>query len=281
MAIPLGAIHNMKRALRGFTLIELLVVIAIIAILAAILFPVFAQAKMAAKKTSDLNNMKELATAATIYANDNDDYFPLALAGDYSNWPVSTAMWSSSLVVGPYVKNTDILKSPVDSLPKVQDFIVESLPAERKPYPISYMANAITNIPDGRTQWGYTGVKGLMPVSRDLIGGDSGPTSITECQEPSKIIMFANGYYDYVEKFYGGNGGWVNTEIDYFFADWGGVYDQFIPLYIRLATASDPFYPAWRKFSGGANFVRGDTSAKFMHPDLVDDPHYWLTQVPQ
>ena len=54
----------------GFTLIELLVVIAIIAILAAILFPVFAQAKVAAKKTSDLSNLKQLITATLIYSND-------------------------------------------------------------------------------------------------------------------------------------------------------------------------------------------------------------------
>jgi prepilin-type N-terminal cleavage/methylation domain-containing protein/prepilin-type processing-associated H-X9-DG protein len=58
---------------KAFTLIELLVVIAIIAILAAILFPVFAQAKLAAKKTSDLANMKQLGTASIMYAGDYDD----------------------------------------------------------------------------------------------------------------------------------------------------------------------------------------------------------------
>jgi len=58
---------------KAFTLIELLVVIAIIAILAAILFPVFAQAKLAAKKTSDLSNLKQLGTASIMYGTDNDD----------------------------------------------------------------------------------------------------------------------------------------------------------------------------------------------------------------
>jgi len=64
------------RQSKAFTLIELLVVIAIIAILAAILFPVFAQAKEAAKKTSCLSNMKQMGLAFTMYAGDNDDGYP-------------------------------------------------------------------------------------------------------------------------------------------------------------------------------------------------------------
>lgn len=61
---------------KAFTLIELLVVIAIIAILAAILFPVFAQAKLAAKKTQGLSQMKQIGTATYIYASDYDDGIP-------------------------------------------------------------------------------------------------------------------------------------------------------------------------------------------------------------
>lgn len=69
----------MKRY-QAFTLIELLVVIAIIAILAAILFPVFAQAKEAAKKTQSISNHKQTATAFMIYTSDYDDMFPLAFS---------------------------------------------------------------------------------------------------------------------------------------------------------------------------------------------------------
>jgi prepilin-type N-terminal cleavage/methylation domain-containing protein/prepilin-type processing-associated H-X9-DG protein len=61
---------------RAFTLIELLVVIAIIAILAAILFPVFAQAKAAAKKSASLNNVKQIGTAMHLYITDYDDVTP-------------------------------------------------------------------------------------------------------------------------------------------------------------------------------------------------------------
>lgn len=64
------------RSNKAFTLIELLVVIAIIAILAAILFPVFAQAKLAAKKTSSLSNCKQLGTSMQIYVGDYDDVTP-------------------------------------------------------------------------------------------------------------------------------------------------------------------------------------------------------------
>lgn len=67
----------------GFTLIELLVVIAIIAILAAILFPVFAQARETAKRTQCLSNLKQIAQAAIMYCNDNDDGFPIGALSDY------------------------------------------------------------------------------------------------------------------------------------------------------------------------------------------------------
>lgn len=86
-------ISSHRRVLRGFTLVELLVVIAIIAILAAILFPVFARAKEAAKKTTCLSHLKQLNTAAILYAGDADDSFPntgeTALwSGRYFRWPL-------------------------------------------------------------------------------------------------------------------------------------------------------------------------------------------------
>lgn len=62
---------------RAFTLIELLVVIAIIAILAAILFPVFAQAKVAAKKSVAISNQKQISMAVLMYMTDNDDRYPM------------------------------------------------------------------------------------------------------------------------------------------------------------------------------------------------------------
>jgi len=99
----------MKHSSKAFTLIELLVVIAIIAILAAILFPVFAQAKEAAKKTQCLSNMKQIGTAMMMYLNDNEDVYPLAQRSpsmdEYSGTDYTPVPWN--YVVNPYVKNGD------------------------------------------------------------------------------------------------------------------------------------------------------------------------------
>ena len=67
---------SLTRRRRGFTLIELLVVIAIIAILAAILFPVFAQARESARKASCISNTKQLGLGVMMYAQDFDETYP-------------------------------------------------------------------------------------------------------------------------------------------------------------------------------------------------------------
>ena len=83
--------HSSRKA---FTLIELLVVIAIIAILAAILFPVLAQAREAAKKSQSINNMKQLLLAAQMYLGDNDDKLHRIRnrQAENPNWAVSSAL---------------------------------------------------------------------------------------------------------------------------------------------------------------------------------------------
>jgi prepilin-type N-terminal cleavage/methylation domain-containing protein/prepilin-type processing-associated H-X9-DG protein len=95
----------------AFTLIELLVVIAIIAILAAILFPVFTQAKVAAKKSTSISNLKQQALGVIMYAESSDDAFPLAVMDDGTNNALTYDItWIK--FVQPYMKSLDIFVSP-------------------------------------------------------------------------------------------------------------------------------------------------------------------------
>src|SRR5438552_9807604 len=87
---------------RGFTLIELLVVIAIIAILAAILFPVFAQARHAARKSVGLSNLKQLGLGTMMYVQDYDERFP------YYNWGLMSCNESGNdPAQGPHYNGAD------------------------------------------------------------------------------------------------------------------------------------------------------------------------------
>lgn len=98
---------------RAFTLIELLVVIAIIAILAAILFPVFAQARNAAKKTQDLSNMKQLLLGAQMYLQDNDDVFHRIQNGaQVAAQP--NQVFGSEDALAPFIKNEELWRAPND-----------------------------------------------------------------------------------------------------------------------------------------------------------------------
>lgn len=139
----MASVPQDRRESAGFTLIELLVVIAIIAILAAILFPVFAQAREKARQTSCLSNMKQLGTAFMMYTQDYDERLPNsgleagcgggpggALTADdqfygiLSNWvpsgkirpPITRPGWKiKNGALFPYVKNEQIFRCPSDA----------------------------------------------------------------------------------------------------------------------------------------------------------------------
>ncbi|HZH99434.1 MAG TPA: prepilin-type N-terminal cleavage/methylation domain-containing protein [Fimbriimonadaceae bacterium] len=111
---------------RGFTLIELLVVIAIIAILAALLFPVFARAKHAAKQTTCISNLSQIGKSIGLYMGDHDDIFPFAVDASDKYTPSiwdGHPEWQQHIqnmpmlheALQPYLKSRDIFKCPADN----------------------------------------------------------------------------------------------------------------------------------------------------------------------
>jgi prepilin-type N-terminal cleavage/methylation domain-containing protein/prepilin-type processing-associated H-X9-DG protein len=112
----------------AFTLIELLVVIAIIAILAAILFPVFAKARAAARKSSGISNLKQISTGTMMYSQDYDERYPYYNWGEHNcaeqGGPMNSqnptfaghsgAAWANA--TQPYVKNTQVFQDPSDKV---------------------------------------------------------------------------------------------------------------------------------------------------------------------
>jgi prepilin-type N-terminal cleavage/methylation domain-containing protein/prepilin-type processing-associated H-X9-DG protein len=116
----------MRLRARGFTLIELLVVIAIIAILAAILFPVFAQAREKARGIACMNNMKQIGTAISLYVGDNDDTLFFRTNKNENKTRANVAVpntdpaynslqWWNEMM--PYLKSANVFTCPSDDGP--------------------------------------------------------------------------------------------------------------------------------------------------------------------
>jgi prepilin-type N-terminal cleavage/methylation domain-containing protein len=122
---------------RAFTLIELLVVIAIIAILAAILFPVFAQAKAAAKTTSALSNLKQIAVANVLYMQDSDG-------------SVNRKYWDLHVDLMPYAKSIQIFLDPASSGAKpVMRHFTNYRPSDNNAELTGIEGDFLTNVPAG------------------------------------------------------------------------------------------------------------------------------------
>jgi len=186
----------------AFTLIELLVVIAIIAILAAILFPVFAQAKLAAKKASDLSNVKQIGLAQLMYTNDYDDMYMASELEDHSNncpaaftgAPVGNwTPWEA--LIYPYTKNGQIFISPAakadmstlwgDSWICFNDVAPMLI---NNTYYVSYMINDFDTWSWPDTKWNTAGVTGFGYSQTDQ-------ATSTELTHPANTIRFTNAIY--------------------------------------------------------------------------------------
>jgi prepilin-type N-terminal cleavage/methylation domain-containing protein/prepilin-type processing-associated H-X9-DG protein len=154
--LNLTRIRRSNSMVKAFTLIELLVVIAIIAILAAILFPVFAQAREKARQTSCLSNLKQLTNASMMYTQDYDETWPLTtqISGSYI-WTVpldgdsqedinhEKSLWAVSL--NTYIKSNGVFVCPSASdlwpdgqTPPLSD-------TDSKGFHLSYLINGYLN----------------------------------------------------------------------------------------------------------------------------------------
>ncbi|QYK53200.1 MAG: prepilin-type N-terminal cleavage/methylation domain-containing protein [Fimbriimonadaceae bacterium] len=180
---------------RAFTLIELLVVIAIIAILAAILFPVFAQAKVAAKKAKSLVEVKQMGTATIIYEADYDDLMPRAFGSSptacpensghcFNYWHAVPNDWRAGFSADYYQRQS---QNPINSTQPYrknyqmtridggnQYIVVNETPAPGKtPFEVNYTyngllssysasgVNQVSSTPMWHSYWGNLNVKGF------------------------------------------------------------------------------------------------------------------------
>ncbi len=170
---------------RGFTLIELLVVIAIIAILAAILFPVFAQARESARKASCTSNLKQVGLAILMYTGDYDETLPWSA----SNAVTPTMTWYD--LVEPYVKvgaqGFGFAGSPVKTFYTCPSFPNTSVPARAgDPAPPSFTAAQIT------PAMSYAANGNIMPMGNRSFPGFWFPGLITilaQLGAPANVVL--------------------------------------------------------------------------------------------
>jgi prepilin-type N-terminal cleavage/methylation domain-containing protein/prepilin-type processing-associated H-X9-DG protein len=255
----------------GFTLIELLVVIAIIAILAAILFPVFAQAREKARQTSCASNLKQLSLAAIMYVQDYDETFPTGLQQDW--WDCT---WYR--LVTPYVKNVQVFRCPSDPLTGRTD---ASWAGPR----LSYVSNGYMNW-DG-SAWSVLGVMGMsqswMGRTVQTLGGVARPADTVLLAERHHVWTGASGSYGNVLMW--GPGAMV-TGVNW----WDGSGSpSLIPDGTRAITAANN--PTGRdgsilpRHTGKANFAFADGHVKAMEPKQTNPDgtavnNMWLADRP-
>jgi prepilin-type N-terminal cleavage/methylation domain-containing protein/prepilin-type processing-associated H-X9-DG protein len=186
---------------RAFTLIELLVVIAIIAILAAILFPVFAQAKLAAKKTVGLSDAKQIGLGLYMYANDYDDMCVMSgtwspVNGFYATPTINNAQQAFGSetydeALNPYIKNFDLWHVPADGVAAEwddTDYWLWDGQFIGKPARRSF---DITSHIDTNEAGGWLDRNtGISPSPWDIVGGFP-VRNLTEFSDPSGSVAFA------------------------------------------------------------------------------------------
>lgn len=211
---PYGGFHFMSSSKRAFTLIELLVVIAIIAILAAILFPVFAQAKESARKVSCISNLRQNVMATLMYVSDNDSVFPIGIGGERT----SGIVFFVHDLTSDYRKDGGILKCP--SYPKgdkAQDFAGNFAANNYVGSLFEYIRRRCPSCrPMGKFRYSAynfnIGLFGMVlnPAPSGLVTRNFPPMSESAVPRPVETIAYTDGYmprrYNSTES----TGGWID-----------------------------------------------------------------------
>lgn len=279
----------MKR--QAFTLIELLVVIAIIAILAAILFPVFAQAKLAAKKIQGLSQAKQIGTATQIYIADYDDvFFPYRLNGsvgngcsgapcsntDYQKVRASEGVAAADTYFGTRSRDVMFFKQMLDPYTKSNDIWGVGN------NPRSWVGYARTNTDTeepfrsygGQNNYGVNNYAFTSQAGTSSIGGGLSATAINEVS--NTLLMVDASYYNVLPRFPGRLTGYSGS-----FDPCSSTYPQYWKhlgnsYYFRWSggAASPPSDQEAlnlinQRYSGVLNVIRFDTSAKGMKSEAV------------
>ncbi|HLK61335.1 MAG TPA: prepilin-type N-terminal cleavage/methylation domain-containing protein [Chthonomonadaceae bacterium] len=277
----------MSRRPHAFTLIELLVVIAIIAILAAILFPVFAQAREKARQTSCLSNIKEVSLSVLMYVQDYDETFPKTDFWDTNQpFPQGYNLWSGVNVTQPYIKNKQVLLCP-DDQGTVDPSIISALPASRHPVPSSYMPNSISTYYSGQTAFGIANPQGIFAMDNAYSYGPTIPATIlAQVNHPADVVMLSEGKRDF-QNWWCGTPTYENNETDWCFYSNIGIYDEsYIQLFVLapILAQSNPYdarlIPVFHKHTGISNFALSDGHVKALQANAMLDGSHWLCNWP-